>query len=171
MPTAFTIRRLRQEDANDLRRVRLEGLLDTPEAFAASHEQDSRQPAEHWQQWLANTPSFGVFDGTGRLSGIAALVMNRHANLAHWATLGAMYVTPALRGSGAAEALVAAALNEAVARGLEQVRLAVNADNARALRVYRRMGFVEYGREPAGVRHAGIDHDVLLMVRVLQRAV
>jgi ribosomal protein S18 acetylase RimI-like enzyme len=58
---------------------------------------------------------------------------------------------------------------EAIAEelGLVQIELHVNADNARAIRFYRREGFDPIGRIPRALRHDGRDHDELLMVRRL----
>lgn len=167
MATPFEVRRFSGTEADLLRQIRLFSLQDTPEAFGAGLEQDRAQPAAWWQDWVDRNPPFGIFAG-GEPRGLAAFFRNAAANQAHRGTLGAMYVAPALRGTGAAAALVHAVLDHA-ATLVEQVHLSVNADNLRAYRFYRRMGFVEYGREPAGLRHAGIDHDVLLMVRMLDR--
>ena len=168
MATAFEVRRFLSIEADLLRQIRLASLEDTPEAFGAGLAQDRAQPADWWQGWVERNPSFGVFvEGVPR--GVAGFFRNGAANMVHRGTLGAMYVAPELRGSGAATALVQAVLDHA-ATLVEQVHLSVNADNLRAYRFYRRMGFVEYGREPAGLRYAGIDHDVLLMVRMLSAA-
>src|SRR5262249_1673728 len=113
-------------------------------------------------------PPFGVFIGA-EPRGLVGFSREVPAMLAHRGRLRAMYVAPELRGTGAAAALVAAVLVHARTL-VEQVHLSVNANNPRAVRFYQRMGFVEYGREPAGLRHAGIDHDVLLMVRMLRPA-
>jgi ribosomal protein S18 acetylase RimI-like enzyme len=139
-PPPFVVRRFENGEAEALRRLRLLALI-------------------------ATAPPFGVFVGA-EPRGLVGFSRLTPANVAHRGTLGAMYVAPELRGSGAAAALVGAVLAHA-ATCVEQVHLSVNADNLRAARFYRRMGFVEYGREPAGLRYAGIDHDVLLMVRKL----
>ncbi len=167
MATPFEVRRFRLDEADLLRQIRLLALQETPEAFGVGYAQDATRPLESWQQWIAISPPFGAFvDGSPR--GIAGFSRQTAANLTHRGNLGAMYVAPELRGTGAATALVQALLAHA-ATLVEQVHLSVNADNLRAVRFYRRMGFSEYGREPRGLRHAGIDHNVLLMVRMLDR--
>jgi len=165
-PPPFVVRRFEIGEAEALRRLRLLALRDTPEAFGMGYEQDEAKPIEAWRQWIATSPPFGVFveEEPRGLVGFSRLTA---ANVAHRGTLTAMYVARGLRGSGAAAALVGALLAHA-ATCVEQVHLSVNADNLPAARFYRRMGFVEYGREPAGLRYAGIDHDVLLMVHRLQ---
>ena len=167
-PPPFVVRRFEIGEAEALRRLRLLALRDTPEAFGKGYAQDEARPLESWQEWIATDAPFGAFVGT-EPHGLAGFSRETAANLAHRGKLGAMYVAPGLRGTGAAAALVGAVLQYA-RTCVEQVHLSVNVDNQRAVRFYRRMGFVEYGCEPAGLRYAGIAHDVLLMVRRLQPA-
>lgn len=162
----FVVRRFEFAEAEALRRLRLLALKDRPEAFGMGYEQDRARPPESWQQWIAGNALFGVFVGS-EPRGIASFTRQIAANLSHRGTLAAMYVAPELRGTGAATALLEALLAHARTE-VEQVHLSVNVDNLSAVRFYRRMGFVEYGREPRGLRYAGIDHDVLLMVRMLE---
>jgi ribosomal protein S18 acetylase RimI-like enzyme len=168
-PPPFVVRRFEIGEAEALRRLRLLALQDAPEAFGMGYDQDAARPHESWCQWIATNPPFGVFVGD-EPRGLASFTRQMAANLSHRGTLGAMYVAPELRGTGAAAALVEALLHHARTE-VEQVHLSVNADNLRAARFYRRMGFIEYGREPRGLRYAGIDRDVLLMVHMLQSAV
>lgn len=67
--------------------------------------------------------------------------------------LMAMWVDPALRGSGAADALVDEHLAWARAVGATLLRADVFATNHRARRLYERHGFRSTGRET--VRHDG----------------
>ena len=77
-----------------------------------------------------------------------------------WSTLSAarigvmndLFVTPAARGSGAAEALIRACLDECRQRGAEELTWQTARDNERAQRVYERIGakrsqWVDYSLE------------------------
>jgi ribosomal protein S18 acetylase RimI-like enzyme len=167
-PPPFVVRRFVIAEAEALRRLRLLALRDTPEAFGMGYQQDAARPPESWRQWIVGNPPFGAFVGD-EPRGLVGFSRQTAANLSHRGTLTAMYVAPELRGTGAATALVEALLDHARTQ-VEQVHLSVNADNPRAARFYRRMGFVEYGREPRGLRYGGVDRDVLLMVHMLQPA-
>ena len=61
------------------------------------------------------------------------------------ADLVALWVDPAARGTGAADALVAAVLDWARGEGVATVRLHVTAGNATAERLYARHGFAPTG--------------------------
>ncbi len=63
-----------------------------------------------------------------------------------------VYVRPAARGTGAIDALLAAAAEWAAAQGLDRLDLDVHRDNHRAQGAYRRAGF-----EPTGETFTGSD--------------
>jgi len=69
---------------------------------------------------------------------------------------------PHARGRGIARALMDHAL--ALARsvpGIRQVLVGANADNVPAIRLYERLGFKAYGREPAALRIGDDSYDEL----------
>ncbi len=167
MPDRVEIRRFDTSEVDLLRRIRLAALKDTPEAFGSTFEIESAKPAEFWANWLAQTPTFGAFTPEGAAAGMAVFIRATSPKQLHRGSLGAMYVAPAWRGTDAAARLVEAVLDHA-RNVVDQVHLSAVASNPRAVRFYQRMGFVEYGREPRGQRHAGVDYDVLLMVRMFQ---
>ena len=57
-----------------------------------------------------------------------------------------LYLKPELRGQGVGRRLLAFALDQAAALGINTLHLEVEAENARALRTYRDAGFQETGR-------------------------
>ena len=71
--------------------------------------------------------------------------------------LMSMWVDPALRGSGAGEALVASLLAWAETEGARQIRLAVIQTTDRARRFYERLGFRENGRQSVRERDGAIE--------------
>jgi diamine N-acetyltransferase len=62
--------------------------------------------------------------------------------------LARIYARPDWIGQGVGRMLMGACVQEAVRRGVGTIRLTVWTENARAIAFYRRMGFVEVGREP-----------------------
>ena len=79
--------------------------------------------------------------------------------------LMAMWVHPMMRGSGAADALIAAVIAWARTDGARMVRLRVVQDNARAQRVYERHGFQLTGRTRVRERDGVIEVE---MERVIE---
>jgi RimJ/RimL family protein N-acetyltransferase len=140
------IRRVEAEDWELLRDVRLRALREDPDAFLATHAQESAFTDEQWQgrATQANGASF-VVEGAGGAEGLATGFVD--ADPATVVLVG-MWVAPALRGSGAATELVAHVVEWARTRGAARVCLSVEGDNLRAARLYERCGFIELEEPP-----------------------
>jgi ribosomal protein S18 acetylase RimI-like enzyme len=134
----FTVRQAGLSDVPVLRTLRLAALTEAPEAFSSTLERETRRTTEDWHRWLAPGATFLLMDGADDPRGLVAAVPGPDVDTV-W--LMAMWLHPALRRSGAADALVRALVNWAAATGARRVRLEVRASNARARRFYERMGF------------------------------
>lgn len=77
-----------------------------------------------------------------------------------------MGVLPAFRGKGLGERLIRATIGDAQAKGLVRIELNVHADNARATRLYERVGFVREGIGKDAVCIDGRYIDVIRMALV-----
>jgi ribosomal protein S18 acetylase RimI-like enzyme len=160
--TAAQIRRLAPADWAALREVRLAALAEAPYAFSSTLERELGFDEEQWRERLELTPHFGAWRA-GELVGLAAGFVESPPEGWH---LVSMWVSPAERGSGAADGLVTAVCDLAGARGARRVALWVTEVNARARAFYRRAGFRPSG-ERALVRPSEPDHWELRMVREL----
>lgn len=101
----------------------------------------------------------------GKLIGTAAL-MRLENRRAHVGTIG-MGVHDAYQGRGAGNALMTALLAHADRwLGLRRVELTVYADNARAIGLYQRHGFVHEGRHREFALRDGVYIDALAMARL-----
>ncbi len=80
----------------------------------------------------------------------------------HCATLG-MLLAPDYRGRGIGEQLIRAALAACVGRW-QRVQLSVYSHNERAVRLYRKVGFVEEGRRIGAWQLDGETSDIIDMV-------
>jgi ribosomal protein S18 acetylase RimI-like enzyme len=163
----FTVRRLGAVDVEAFRSIRLEGLRNDPEAFGSTFEKESSEPEQYFVDRLTRSAVFGGFVGD-RLVGVAGFYSFGDTKSAHKGVLWGMYVTPAVRGSELATALVETLLEHA-GREVEQIQLTVGSSNPRARRFYERMGFVEYGLEEKSLKYKGEYFDEVLMVKFLSR--
>lgn len=138
----FRIRRAESGDEPLLRQIRLEALSEAPEAFGSTLDRERARTWVDWEKWLSPSATF-VLETANGPKGIAAGVPDStDPAVVH---LMAMWVHPALRGSGAASALVQSVLTWAEGRGARSVRLEVIDGNDRARRLYERHGFEATG--------------------------
>ncbi|MGM3159203.1 GNAT family N-acetyltransferase [Dickeya undicola] len=130
------IRRLATDDFAEFRRVRLEGLQQAPHAFGSTWQKEQAEPASTFIARLDTNHVWGMFAPECRLCGIAAYAEQSHDEGIIWG----VYVTDALRGSGATDRLLRALINDARAH-LSHLTLTVMRDNHPAIRLYQRLGF------------------------------
>ncbi len=161
------VRLLDAADAGAFRGLRLAGLEESPASFGSSVEDEQFRSAGEWAGRASPTDTsavFGAFVDSG-LVGVVRVVREPGAKQSHRASIASMYVAPQARGQGIASELLGRALSHARGwGGVRQVELAVTVGNDSAIRLYRRVGFVEYGRAPAALLVGGVYLDELLMV-------
>lgn len=103
--------------------------------------------------------AFFVWTVAGQLAGFYRVT--RYPGRAHHvALLRTLAVDPDAQGRGIGQAMVADALVHLRADGIRRVELYAESDNARALRFYAKLGFVEEGRLRGFYRRAGESRDV-----------
>ena len=127
------------------RHLRLAALAESPAAFGATLAEwtGPGDTEERWRARLSNVP----FNAVLRLDGEPAGMVGAYEQADGAVELVSMWVTPHARGHGVADAAVRAVLGWAGAR---DVVLSVKADNAPAIRLYRRHGFIDVGPSPDG---------------------
>ncbi len=162
------IRRVRPEDWQIYRQVRLAALAEAPYAFMSTLEREQAFEENVWRQRLgsATAATFLAWrDGepAGTATGKADDQEDEYAVPGAWQLVG-MWVDPRARGLGVADALVEAVADHARAQGAESLVLWVTEINDRARGFYERMGFARTGtRQP--VRPDEPDHWEEQMIR------
>jgi ribosomal protein S18 acetylase RimI-like enzyme len=167
--TEIAIRPLMPTDAAAFLALRLAAIREMPEAVAATHEEEAAQSPAQVEARIAHTSTqvvLGAFHD-GLLAGVSGLRRDARAQLAHKGALWGMYVQPAWRKDGVAKALLRELFAYASAHGIEQIVLGVNAQNERAQRLYRSLGFRSFGVEPRALRVGDRFYDEEQMVLML----
>lgn len=146
MSADATIRRLRLDDANSFRAIRLEAVKANPEALGSTFEFEDKLDVAWFAGRLENSHVMGAFRD-GELVGTAGFAIQQGQKNAHKGRLWGMYVQPSSRNLGVGRLLVSAVLD--VAReNVELIQLSVVKENRPARRLYESLGFLEFGMEP-----------------------
>jgi GNAT superfamily N-acetyltransferase len=155
------VRRAVLGDEMILRELRLQALRDAPEAFGSTYERECGRTTAEWQQWLSPGATIVLYELTAARGMVAGLRDETDPAVVH---LMAMWVHPAIRGSGGADELVSAVISWARSANAKLVRLKVIRGNDRARHFYERMGFRSTGHE--GVR----ERDSVIEIQMERRA-
>lgn len=145
----ITVDRIRDDEAQLLRDVRLAALADSPAAFASTHEQEAGLDPAEWALRASAASSgraaasFFARDAAGEVVGLVGVFENEVDPTT--AELVSMWVSPSGRGQGVGRALVERAIGWAREAGYGRVELWVARGNDAAERLYLRLGFAVTG--------------------------
>ena len=139
---------LSTEDWQTYKSLRLSSLMESPESFGSTYEDEAEYPDEVWKSRLDPSgrveralPLVAEIDGTP--SGLAwGLIHDPDSKTAH---VYQMWVTPERRGKGLGRGLLKAIISWAQALQLNTLVLAVTTNNTAAISLYRSFGFVPVG--------------------------
>lgn len=150
------VARLVASNAPEYRSLMLEAYELAADAFTSTAEERAREPLPWWEKRIAGpeglSESFGAF-AEGSLVGTVALEYSAKPKTRHSAHVIGMYVQPLHRRTGAAVALIQAAVAAAAARpGIQLLHLTVTEGNEPAIRLYRSVGFAAWGTEPSAIK-------------------
>jgi len=159
------IKLLTCSDALAYRDIRLEGLRQNPEAFASTFEDERDRPLDWFKELITQSRIFGAVLPQG-LVGIVGLRSHADAKLRHKAMIWGMYVRHEARQYGIGERLIDAAVVYASSH-VEQLQLAVIADEHVVWTNGAVRHFIEYGHQINALKHGGRYYDDILMVKFL----
>jgi ribosomal protein S18 acetylase RimI-like enzyme len=159
------IRRLTPGDVALWKEIRQAALEDAAHAFGRTLASFHAQSDDEHRDRLASSHDYGAFAAGGQIVGSASWrpIGEPGTAEAHRAGVYSVFVRPEWQGRGLADALMARVIEEASATML-QLELDVVADNARAIRFYRRLGFEEIGLTPRALRRGEGFADELRMI-------
>jgi ribosomal protein S18 acetylase RimI-like enzyme len=164
------VRLLTAADRVAFRRLRARALTEDPASFGRTAEEEAgveRLPMEASLEAPCPATFLLGAERDGALVGICGTYQGQTAKTRHTAEIVSVYVAPEARGAGFGAALVTEALARLARAGIAITKLSVAEESGAARRLYERLGFEVYGREPAGYRWRGRDWTLLLMRREL----
>jgi len=140
----ISVRRLRVGEGELFKRMRLTSLRESPSAFSSTYESALRRTPESWSEQAdksAEGPDRATFllFSDDEPVGIAALY--RDVKVLDMGEVIQVWVSPEVRGTGAAEILMEAVFSWAREQGFRRILAGINHGNVRALRFYQRLGF------------------------------
>lgn len=160
MRTEYNLRKLGTVDAEAWAAIRYEAVEKHPFAFGAPLPDKPAMLVERFNRIITSQADETL---------IGASSHTEAEKQRHKADLWGMYVTPSHRGSGVGELLVHAAIDQASAwNGITQVHLSVSEVATEAKRLYEKVGFREWGREPRALCWQGQCVDYRHMVLQLK---
>ena len=138
-------------------------LLSYPDEQSVDDEQEARS-LEETERSCNEVELVAIIDG--RIVGSAGVsAVRSRRKVAHRARFG-ISILKEYWGMGIGRALMEVSIDCARQAGYSQLELEVVADNERAVSLYRRAGFEEYGRNPRGYRSAAVGYQELMHMRL-----
>ncbi|GAB1420202.1 GNAT family N-acetyltransferase [Anaerolineales bacterium] len=161
----FEIRKLRKDEVEAFKQIRLESLRDSSSAFGSSYEESlhvdfaARIPEIDNQE-----AAIFVAEKDDSLVAMIGIMRKDRSKMRHKAHIWGVYVRPAGRQQGLARKLMETAIQFGKnMEGVTHLQLTVTSNNSTAIKLYESLGFVRYGVESAAVIIDGIpyDHDLM----------
>ena len=139
-------------------------LADAPWAFSANPDDDLALDVAFLSSRLAQDDNAIVAvesdEDSSSLVAATGIYRVKNPKFSHRAKLWGIFVEPGYRGHGFGRAVTSAALELAKTwRGVAYIDVAVSENSPAALRIYRGLGFIEWGREPESTQHDGKRYD------------
>lgn len=150
------VRRAVPGDEPILRWLRIEALTDAPHAFGSTLERERARTEDDWRRWVDPGPTW-LLEDDGTPLGLTGVFLRPDGA----AEVVSMWVREEARGTGAAEALMRAAMEWGVDHGIE-LRLHATKGNDRAQRFYERLGFVLTGATEVRDHDGAIEREMRL---------
>ncbi len=168
------IRKLTQEDWKQYKELRLRSLQSDPDVYFSTFDEVSKWPDGNFKSEIYSRPDSrfgysGYFDGDSLL-GYISLSGQYFVKQQHIADVFNLYVDPAARGKGVAQALVRELIETAKRDGtIEKLFLSVMGQNVPAITLYKSFGFEVYGTKHRSLKIGETYFDEVLMQLDVQK--
>ncbi|WP_459656355.1 GNAT family N-acetyltransferase [Vibrio rotiferianus] len=162
-------RKLEASDWEQYKELRLLSLVQSPESFENSFEDESKLSNEQWIGRVTATQSafiMGAYDGDV-LIGVAGLAQALKEKIKHKSYLWGLFVKQEYRGKHIANDMLSKLVHIASENtDISQIQLTVASENDAAISLYKKLGFHKYGTEVDALRINGKSYDEILMAYV-----
>jgi ribosomal protein S18 acetylase RimI-like enzyme len=144
-------RQLITTDYDEYRRIRLDSLKQYPDNFGSTYEEEFNSQSSKLDNAIKGTGkgnfAMGAFTDYYKLVGICGLVRDLRLKTRHRGEIVQMYVDPSFAGQGIGKTLLRLTIEKAFHNTeIEQIVLNVVYTNDKAVKLYKQLGFIEYGR-------------------------
>ena len=144
-------RQLTITDCDEYRRIRLECLKQYPDNFGSTYEEELNAQSLKLDNAIKGTDkgnfAMGAFTASNKLIGICGLVRELRLKTRHRGEIVQMYIDPAFARQGIGKTLLQLSIENAFQdTETEQIILSVVYTNDKAVKLYKQLGFIEYGR-------------------------
>lgn len=157
----INVRALTEDDWELFRSVRLRALEESPDAFVASHEDETAEGDDFWKARMNRSQRL-LAEDDGDAVGVVSVGAVEESEDA--AQLFGLWVQPDRRGTGVATALVKAGVKAAAGQGKHHLRYWVGTDNGRAVAFASGFGFRPTSdRRPMRVSNGDGDEEEIAM--------
>lgn len=138
-------------DYDEYRRIRLDSLKQYPDNFGSTYEEEHSSQSLKLDNAIKGTGkdnfAMGAFTDYNKLVGICGLVRDLGLKTRHRGEIVQMYVDPSFARQGIGKTLLRLTIEKAFQNTeTEQIILNVVHTNDKAVKLYKQIGFIEYGR-------------------------
>lgn len=144
-------RQLISTDYDEYKRVRLVSLKQYPDNFGTTYDEELNSKSLKLEEAIKfkghNNFAFGAFSSEEKIIGICGFVTEPRLKTQHRGEIVHMFVEARYAAQGIGTKILQLVINKAFDNTqIEQIILGVVYTNEKAVKLYKQLGFVEYGR-------------------------
>lgn len=167
----ITIRKLKPEESNSYRDLRLQCLKNYPLNFTSNYDNEKGKHKLFFQSAIEegdiNNFVLGAFYNNS-LIGISGFNRYERKKIAHKGRIIQVYVNRDYQAKQIGLRLIKSTIKEAFKlKGIEQIEIDVIASNHKAEKLYKKLGFTEYGTQKnfMKVNNTYFDHKMMMLFK------
>ena len=153
MSSRLKVELLEPDQWQRLREIRLNSLIDSPDAFGGTFEAESKMGQEEWEVKFTTLDFLIVSTDQSDIAMMSVEVLNGDHGATCW--IGGCWSDPRYRGQGALRALFNFLDENADLKNWGRQGLGVWTDNEDAIAAYKAIGFSEAGERQPSQRQPG----------------